>query len=113
MIKQMEVNTKVSYEALHGLIGRANNNEKLMVADQWLRGNETITIEQFHQLRDLWNKMGHKYGTFSIIISAGTVKHTYATGLAYKEAYRVCKDSHWQHNHNNGLMWDMEIEEEY
>ena len=83
----MEANKGISYEALKGLIERANTTERLRIADNWLRGNETISIPQYRTLRDIWWKMGRKYGTHRIIIRAGNVKHTYATGLTYSEAY--------------------------
>jgi len=108
-----QVNTKVSYESMKGLISRANSNDRLMIADEWLRKNEVLSIPQYQELRDLWHKMGEKFGTFAIVISAGSVKHQYMTGLSYREAIRICEGSGWQHNHNNGLMWDMEVEEEF
>lgn len=113
MVKQMAVNANVSFETLYGLIGRANDNERLMIADEWLRANKSVSIPQYQELRKLWNDMGMKYGTFRIIIRAGSVKHQYLSKLSYAEAYRICEDSNWEHNHNGGLMWDMEIEEEY
>ena len=106
----MKVNENISYETLKGLISRATDNEKLWIADEWLLGNKVVTIPQYRRLRELWHTMFRKYGTWKIIIRAGSVKHDYATGT-YGQMLQVCKDSHWQHNHNNGLMWDMEITE--
>ena len=111
-MKNMKVNTEISYEALKGLISRSTTDERLCVSDKWLRGNKVITIPQYQELRELWNKMVMKYGHWRIIITCGTVTHVYASGLSYKEALRVCRDSRWQHNHNGGLLWDMEIEED-
>ena len=109
-MKAMKVNGKIGFEALRGLILRATDNEKLWIADEWLRGNETISMEQFHELRDIWNKMFRKHGTWKVVVSCGSVHYDYVRGT-YAEMFRVCKDSNWRHNHNNGCVWDMEIVE--
>lgn len=106
----MTVNTKISYETLKGLISRATNSERLWIADEWLRDNERISIEEYQQLRKFWNTMFKNYGTWKVIITCGSVKYDHASG-SYKEMYKLCKDSHWRHNHNNGCVWDMEITE--
>ena len=106
----MKINENVSFSALMGLIQRANTDERLQIADDWLRANKAVTNQQYHELRDVWDKMVQAHGTHKIVISCGSVKHDYMSGLSYKEALRICRDSRWQHNHNNGCMWDMEIE---
>lgn len=106
----MTINTKVSFQALMGLISRANTDERLHIADEWIRANEAVSIPQYQKLRGMWYKAVEKHGTHKIVISAGSVHHDYIHGLSFREAYEICKDSRWQHNHNNGLMWDMEIE---
>lgn len=106
----MKVNENISYETLKGLISRATDNEKLWIADEWLRGNKVVTIPQYQEIRKIWNDMFKKYGTWKVIIRCGSVKHDYASGT-YKEMLRLCEDYGWQHNHNNGCMWDMEITE--
>ena len=105
----MKVNENISYETLKGLITRATDNEKLWIADEWLRGNKVVTIPQYRKLRELWNMMFRKYGTWQVIIRCGTVKHHYASGT-YNQMVSLCRDSHWKHNHNNGCMWDMEVD---
>ena len=110
MIKQMKVNPNISYETLAGLIGRATDDEKLMTADDWLRGNKVISIQQHQRLRSLWENMVKKHGTHCIIISWGRVKHKYVSGLTYKEALQMCENDHWEANPNNGCIWDMEID---
>lgn len=109
----MTINTNISYEALKGLMGRANTQERLEIADEWLRANEVVSIPEYQDCRRVWNRMYQRYGKFRIIISCGSVKHEYASGLSYGEAYRVCASSRWRHNHNNGCVWDMEIEEDF
>lgn len=108
----MKINEMLNFEALKGLIGRSNTDERLCIADEWLRANKAISIPQYQSLRELWNDMVTKYGSHRIIIRCGTVKHVYATGLSYKQALRICKDSNWTHNYNNGCEWDMEIDED-
>jgi len=106
----MKVNENISYETLRGLISRATDNEKLWIADEWLRENKVVTIEQYRSLREFWNVMFRKYGTWKIIIQSGSVKYDYAIGT-HRQMLQVCKASHWHHNHNNGLVWDMELTE--
>lgn len=109
----MNVNRKISYETLKGMINRATSNELLSVADEYLRQNEIISNEEFRELRDLWRSIGEKYGTFSIVIYAGGAKRTYISRLSYADALSICEDSNWQVDYNGGLMWDMEIEEDF
>ena len=109
----MTVNPMISFESLKGLMSRANTQERLEIADEWLRANTAVTIPEYQACRKVWNAMYEKYGMYKIIISCGSVKHEYVTKLTYQEAYRICKDSHWRHNHNNGCVWDMEIEEDF
>ena len=109
----MAINDKISFEALNGLMERANTHERLVIADDWLRANTVVTIPEYQKCREIWNRMYKRFGKYRIIIRAGSVKYEYASGLSFNEALRVCKDSHWKHNHNNGLMWDMEIEEDF
>jgi len=106
----MKVNENISYETLKGLISRATNTERLWIADEWLRGNKVVSIPEYQKLREYWNTMFQMYGTWKVVISCGTVKYDYATGT-YQEMYKLCKDSRWRHNHNNGCWWDMEITE--
>ncbi len=109
-MKNVKVNTNISFETLKGLISRATDSEKLWVADEWLRENKAISVEQYHELRDVWNKMFRKFGTWKIVISCGSVHYDYAWGT-YSDLLKVCEDSHWEHNYNNGCVWDMELEE--
>ena len=106
----MKINENVSFSALMGLILRANTDERLQIADDWLRANKAVTNKQYHKLRDVWDRMAQTHGAHKIVISCGSVKHDYMFGLSYKEALRVCQDSDWQCDYNGGLMWDMEIE---
>lgn len=108
----MAINQNITFEALRGLMQRANTQERLVIADEWLRANKRVSIPEYHICRDIWWKMYKRFGMYRIIIRAGSVKHVYASNLSFGEAYRVCKESHWKHNHNNGLMWDMEIDEQ-
>ena len=110
MKRNVAMNPSISYEKLLGLIRRANNDEKLLIADEWLRGNKVISSEQFHVLREEWNKMHKLHGVFKIVISCGSVKMDYMTGLSYKEALKTCQDAHWKHNYNNGCVWAMDID---
>lgn len=109
-MRNMKVNRNIDFETLKGLISRATDSDRLWVADEWLRENNVIDAMQFQELRDVWNKMFRKFGTWKIVISCGTVHYDYAKGTYY-EMLQVCKASHWRHNHNNGCVWDMEIEE--
>lgn len=109
-MKNVKINKGISFETLKGLIGRATDSERLWVADEWLRENEVISVQQFHELREFWNKMFRKFGTWKIVISCGKVHYDYASG-SYSDMLRVCEDSNWRHNHNNGCEWDMELEE--
>ena len=106
----MKVNCNINFATLKGLILRANTDERLVIADNWLRGNDAITIDQYHELRGIWDKMVERYGTHKIVITCGSVKRDYMSGLTYAQALRACKASHWTCNPNNGCMWDMEIE---
>ena len=108
----MTINT-ASYESLKGLMGRANTQERLQIADAWLRGNKSVTVEQYQTCREIWNRMYEQFGSWKIIIRAGSVKHQYASGLSFQEANRVCEDSDWQIDYNGGLMWDMEIDHDW
>ena len=50
--------------------------------------------------------------TFRVIVSAGSVRHELYGGMTYEEALRFCEEENWQCDWNEGLVWDMEIEEE-
>ena len=109
----MAINCGISFEALLGLMGRANTQKRLEIADEWLRANKIVSIPEYQECRRVWNKMYERFGMYRVIIRCGSVKHQYTSGLTYKQAYKMCKDSHWTHNHNNGCEWDMEIEEDF
>ena len=53
----MTVNANVSYEALKGLMGRANTQERLEIADEWLRANTVVSIPEYQECRKVWNAM--------------------------------------------------------
>lgn len=105
-----KINENISFETLKGLILRANNDERLQIADEWLRANKAISIQQFQELREVWDGMVRKYGKHEIVISCGSVKMIYAKNLTLAEAIKACKDSRWRIRHNNGCWWDMEID---
>lgn len=107
------INSNVPYEALKGLMSRANTQERLIVANEWLRANSVVSVPEYQACRAILNRMYKKYGKYVIYISCGTVKHQYMSGLSYGEALRICRDSHWKHNHNNGCVWDMWIDEQF
>ena len=50
---------------------------------------------------------------YRIIINAGRVYHQIYSGLTYEEALKFCEDNNWERDYNGGLVWDMEIDEEY
>ena len=109
----MAINSGIGFEALYGLMTRANTQDRLMVADAWLRANTVVSIPEYQACRAMWNKQYERFGAWRVIIRCGSVKHEYASGLRYRDAYRMCAGSHWTHNHNNGCEWDMEIEEDF
>lgn len=44
---------------------------------------------------------------------AGAVRHTVVTHLSYDEAYDFCCDNNWEWDYNGGLVWDLDIIEDY
>lgn len=46
MIKEVKINPTLSYEKLSGLINRADNIEKIRIAEKWLKSNIVISAEE-------------------------------------------------------------------
>ena len=57
MIKEVKINPTISYEKLSGLIRRADDIEKINIAEKWLKANKVISTEQAKALARSLNNM--------------------------------------------------------
>ena len=50
---------------------------------------------------------------YKVVCRAGYIKHDVISGLSWEEAQKFCNDHNWELDWNGGLIWDLEIEDDY